>query len=388
MSMANESTSLDPALEAKLKRLRLRVELTDEETLTVKGVPANQLHFNKGRTNLLIKCSSGPMPCVVCVDDDLEYIGADQALSHAFIAAPTRQGWRILTLATSGGSAQGELTAGLEYALDILGVDHECGATPAPPEVRSRKLLRAWAESLNERGDAERIPPTLYRDEEIEQVASATLSWEGRLPLILGNAGTGKTNLLRGVANLLARRHDEVLSVNMGALMAGALFETGRESLLAALLREATDSGVVLALEQAEWALNGTPRALVLLRDALDRGARLIVTSTPDQERRFSVHPIQSRLEIVRLNELCASDTRRILEQLRPSIASHHGVEIDEEVERATVERSLSMSGALPGKAVRLLDAAAARTNLTRGNRVTLVDVYLAASRMHAPELA
>ena len=50
MPKANESTSLDPALEAKLKRLRLRVELSDEETLTVKGVPANQLHFNKGRT--------------------------------------------------------------------------------------------------------------------------------------------------------------------------------------------------------------------------------------------------------------------------------------------------------------------------------------------------
>jgi ATP-dependent Clp protease ATP-binding subunit ClpA len=384
--MTHESSVLDPALQAKLRRMNLRIELPDEQTLTVKGVPANRRHFNKARTNLLIKRSSGAVPCVVCVDDDLEYAGTDQALSKAFVAAPTQQGWRILTLGNLAGNSRGDFTAGLECALDILGVEEASDAATAAPETPSKKLLAGWGKNLTEAVSAGSTSPTLFRDEEIEQVVSATLSWEGRLPLILGEPGTGKTNLLRGIAYLLDRRHQEVLAVNMGALLAGTLFESERESLLAALLREAGDSGVVLALEQIEWAVNGTSRSLVLLRDALDRGTRLIATSTPDQERRFCVHPIASKLEIVRLHELCASDTRSVLEQLRSSISSHHAVGIDDELERATVERSISMSGSLPGKAVRLMDAAAARASLTDSGKVTFVDLYVAASRMLGPE--
>ena len=374
--MSNQST-LDPALEAKLKRMRLRFEIPDQDTLALKRVPANPNCFNKARTNVLIKRSTEGMPCVVCVDEDLEYMGADQALAHAFAAGPTQQGWRVLTF---GGSLHGDLTAALEFALGMLGVDDEPPES-APPTAARRRLLAAWAVNLTA-AVAGGSGATLFRDEEIEQVAACTLSWEGRLPLILGNAGTGKTNLLDGVARLLAARNREVLKVNMGAIMAGTLFESEREALLLALLREARESGAVLALEQAEWALIGAPRGPVLLREALDQGARLIATSAADHEQRFAMHPLESRLEIVPLKELCASDTRRILEVLRPSIAAHHRVEIDAEVEQAAVERSLSMDGSLPGKAVKLLDIATARASLAGGAKVTLLDVYVSASRM------
>jgi ATP-dependent Clp protease ATP-binding subunit ClpA len=374
--MSNECT-LDPALEAKLRRMRLRFEAPDQDTLTLKRVPANPSCFNKARTNVLIKRSTEEMPCVVCVDEDLEYMGADQALAHAFAAGPTQQGWRVLTF---GGSLRGDLTAALEFALGMLGAEEEPQESAAPVATK-RKLLAAWAVSLTD-AVAGGSGATLFRDEEIEQVAACALSWEGRLPLILGKAGTGKTNLLDGVARLLAGRNREVLKVNMGAMMAGTLFESEREALLQALLREARESGAVLALEQAEWALIGAPRGPVLLREALDQGARLIATSAPDHEQRFEIPPLESRLEIVRLKELCASDTRRVLELLRPSIAAHHRVEIDAEVEQAAVERSLSMDGLLPGKAVKLLDAAAARASLAGSAKVALIDVYVSASRM------
>jgi ATP-dependent Clp protease ATP-binding subunit ClpA len=149
-------------------------------------------------------------------------------------------------------------------------------------------------------------------------------------------------------------------------------------------LREARVLGVVLALEQAELALTGVPRGAAMLREALDNGARLIATSLENHESLFSVHPLESRLEIVRISELCRSDTCRILEQLREAIGKHHAVDIDAEVERAAVERSLSLPGALPGKAVRLLDAAAARARLTGASSVTVLDVYLVASRLPA----
>jgi ATP-dependent Clp protease ATP-binding subunit ClpA len=375
--MANECI-LEPALEAKLKRMRLRLEAPDPDTLALKRVPANQRCYNKARTNVLIKRSTGGMPCVVCVDEDLEYQGADPALAQAFAAGPTQQGWRVLTF---GGSLHGDLAAALEFALDLLGADEETGEAAAAPVAAKRKLLAAWAESVTN-AVAGGSGATLFRDEEIEQAAACTLSWEGRLPLILGNAGMGKTNLLDGVARLLAARKQEVLKVNMGAMMAGTLFESEREALLLALLREAREPGMVLALEQAEWAVMGAPRGPLLLREALDQGARLIATSTADHAQRFAVHPLESRLEMVRLKELCASDARRVLEVLRPSIATHHRVEIDAEVEHAAVERSLAMDGSLPGKAVKLLDVAAARASLAGSAKVTLLDVYVSASRM------
>jgi len=376
--MPNES-NLDPALEAKLKRLRLRLEMADQDTLVLKNVPANHSNFSKARTNLLIKRSTEGMPCVVCVDDDLEYAGTDPSLARAFAAGPLQQGWRVLTFA---GCLHGDLTAALEYALHFLGADEEPEGATVAPAATGKGLLAAWAENLTDAVAGGRMGPTLCRDEQVEQVAAGMLRWQGRLMLILGAAGTGKTNLLHGAASLLAGHQRKVLVVNTGTLMAGTLFESEREAVLMTLLREAGDSGAVLALEQAEWAVIGVPRGPVLLREALDRGARLMATTSMDHCRRFEIHPLASRLEVVQLSELCAGDTCRVLEALRPAIITHHGVRIDAEVEHAVVERSLSMEGLLPGKAVGLLDAAAAYASLSRSPAVTLMDVYLAAARM------
>jgi ATP-dependent Clp protease ATP-binding subunit ClpA len=70
------------------------------------------------------------------------------------------------------------------------------------------------------------------------------------------------------------------------------------------------------------------------------------------------------------------------LEQLRPFIAGHHRVEIAADVEHEAVERARAMEGALPGKAVKLLDAAAARASLSGSSVISLMDIYIAASRM------
>lgn len=378
--MATELT-IEPALDAKLRRMHLRAELTDEHTLTIKRVPADRQSFSKGRTNLLIKRSSEGMPCLVCVDEDLNYVGKDRVVAQAFAAGPTRQGWRILSFA---GSLHEGLSKTLEYALNILGADGGYAGDSDAPAATGRKFLATFAGNLTDAVLSRQACATLFRDEEVEHIAACVLSWQGRLPLILGACGTGKTNLLHGVASLLARRHKQVLTVNMGSVMAGTLFESEREAMLRCLLDEARDSGAVLAFEHAEWASIGIPRSLVLLREALDSGARLIATSTPDHRQRFAPDPLGSRLEVIHLNELCASDTRRVLESLRPSLAAHHDVEIDAEAEHTVVERSLSMGGSLPGKAVKLLDLAAARTSFTGVNKVNLIDVYVTAARMQS----
>ncbi|MGP8251897.1 MAG: AAA family ATPase [Terracidiphilus sp.] len=371
-------TVIDRSLEERLHRLQLRLEAPDEDTLAVKRVPADLRNFSKPRTNLLIKRMAEGRRCMVCVDDDLEYRGADQLLSRAFASGPTQQGWRILTF---GGGLEGNLSEALDYAFSFLGAEQRDRDVDAPATAGG-SLLQNWSTDLTRLSVASREKLTLFRDEEVEQVAACALGWQGRLPLIAGEPGTGKTNLANGVAQLLATHSRQVLAVNLGAVMAGTLFESERESALSQLLREAHEAGAVLVLEQAEWGLIGVSRGALLVRQALDEGVRLIATATPEHIPRFFVNPLGSRLEITKLQELCPGDTRSVLALLRPALEAHHGVQIDAEVEQAAVERAAALEGAMPEKAVKLLDSAAARASLNQSQSVGLIDIYIAASRM------
>jgi ATP-dependent Clp protease ATP-binding subunit ClpA len=370
---------LDPVLESRLKRMRLRLETPDEDTLAVKDVPASRQCFSKGRTNLLIKRPVQGQPCFLCVDEDLFYTGADQTLARVFASAPTRQGWRILSF---GGALPANLGSALEYAVAML----ESGAADLPKIENGKPalkgLLASWAKDLSLESESTHTPVTLFRDEELEQAGGCTLGWQGRLGLVLGESGTGKTNLMGGVARILRPLNRHLLGVNAGALMAGILFESERERLLQTLLTEAREEGVVLAVEQGEWLTIGVPRYAAILCDALDRGSRLLATAAPEHEHRFAVAPLISRLETVRLSELCANDSLQVLQALRPSLAAHHRVRIDADVERAAVDRARALPGALPGKAIKLLDAAAARARLNHCESVLLIDVFMAASRI------
>ena len=181
--------------------MRLRVELPDQDTLTIKRVPASQESFSKARTNLLIKRSTEGMPCVVCVDEDLDYMGTDQAMAQAFAAGPTQQGWRILALE---GSLHGDLSAALEYALSILGADKESGDASAAPIAAGRTLLAAWAENRYRCGCRRRERQLLFSATKLSsRLRLAPLAGRAGWPLILGDSGTGKTNLAawsRGLA--------------------------------------------------------------------------------------------------------------------------------------------------------------------------------------------
>ena len=137
-----------------------------------------------------------------------------------------------------------------------------------------------------------------------------------------------------------------------------------------------------MVLEQLEWAVIGVPRGLLLLRQALDHNARLIATSLPEHVKWYCAYPLETRLDIVTLRELCPGDTCRVLDSYAATIAAHHGVRITDKVIRAVSDRASALGGCLPGKAIRLLDSAAGRASLTGSSEVTVLDVYLTASRI------
>jgi ATP-dependent Clp protease ATP-binding subunit ClpA len=377
---------LDQGLEKKLRQLRVRVDATDADTLFLRNVPANKCCFNKVRTNLLIKRPRAGQPFIVCVDEDLEYTGTDTALLRAFSGGHRQQGWRVIYLEQGGA---GHSPALIENALRVLGSDGSEPVIDRSPDASQRAgdadapLLAGFGTDISEEVKVGEAEPTVGRDEKIEEVLATLAQWRARLPVILGRSGVGKTNLLYGVARRLKEREvsARLLSVDLGVLMAGTLFDSERESLLAALLKEAAASpGVVLALEHLELALLGVPRGQWLLAQALEQGLKMIGTSL--DASCLELTPLARRIQVVELSEPWPDEMGSMLGALRERISRHHRVGIDEEIIQAVIENDRLVTGwpSSPARAINLLDAAAARAALAGKSEVSLADVYLGCS--------
>lgn len=376
---------VEQELEKRLKQLRVHVDVPDGDTVLLRNVPANDRFFNKPRTNLLIKRPREGMPYLICVDEDLDYTGTDSALARAFVAGHKQQGWRVLFV---GHDTRADIQQVIEEALGAVGFDgREPELKPPAPGVEpgsDGKLLASFAVEVSTEAADE---PTIGRQERIEDVVSSLLQWQVRLPLIVGESGVGKTNLVRAAARRLkqCRPACRVVSVELGAVMAGTLFDSERESLLIALLKDASaQPQTVVVMEHMEMALIGVPRGHLLLGQALDDGARLIGTTLPAFESRFEVAPLERRLSLVELAEMGTDETSEVLSALRDRIAKHHQVEIGEPLIHAAIEAARPLAGHFPAKAIAMLDGAAVRAVLSDEREVSEFDICGAAA--HARE--
>lgn len=369
---------IERELVERLRQLHVSIDVPDEHTVCFRGVPADKRRFTKSRTNLLVKRPGSGMPFVVCIDEDLDYTGPDRTLAQAFAGAPRQQGWRVLPLAA-------EATAGFSEAvgaaLRVLGFDGAEPSAPEPGRSGGRLLDTAGIDltALARHGAAESV---CGRAEEIEIVASSLLTWGGQFAIVEGAPGAGKTNLLHGVARVLAERKPEarLIAVDSIAAIAGCLFPAERENILAALFTQAREAGAGLALERFDLAVAEAPYVPYLLADAMNRGLRAAGVAGPGALARFRESPLAGRVVPVILGEPGPDVVTAAVRAAAVRIAAHHGVTIADEVVGAAVARAESLPGALPGRAVRLLDTAAARAALRAAGAVDRYDLYLAAT--------
>jgi ATP-dependent Clp protease ATP-binding subunit ClpA len=373
--------AVEQELEKRLKHFRVRVDVPDGDTVLLRNVPANDRFFNKARTNLLIKRPREGMPYLICVDEDLDYTGADQALARAFASGHKQQGWRVLFV---GQQSQSSIQHAIEEALGAVGFDGrepELTLRASSDEAETRgKLLAVFATEVS--CDASR-EPTIAREDRVEEVVASLLQWQVRLPVIVGESGVGKTNLVHAAARKLkqCRPDCKVLSLDLSAVMAGTLFDSERESLLTALLKDVEEQpSIVVVMEHLEMAVIGAPRGHLLLGQALDRRIRAIGTTLPAYLSRFEVAPLKRRLQVIELTEMSVSETSEVLQALRERIAAHHHIEIDESLLDAVLDTAIALTGQLPAKAISLLDAAAARAVLAGESELSPFDVHSAAA--------
>jgi ATP-dependent Clp protease ATP-binding subunit ClpA len=373
---------LEQTLAKRLKQMRVRVDVPDDNTVFLRNVPTPERFFNKARTNLLIKRPEKGLPFLVCVDEDLRYTGTDAQVARAFSGGHKQQGWRVLFIDRSLKEDFQAVVAGALEAIGFDGLEPKI-CPPVAPAARAG-LLETFGKDVSARAAIAGCEPTIGRDERIEELLSSLLQWQVRLPVVVGESGVGKTNLIIGAARRLSRVRPElrIVSVDLGVLMAGTLFDSDRENLLAALLKEAGESAdTVLAMEHIEVGLIGVPRGPLVMADALDKGLRLIGTTLPNYLYGFETAPLARRLHLVELCEMGLDESLEVLTALRDGVSKHHRVEIGESLAQSAIDVSLALAGRLPAKAIALLDAAAARAVLSGEGRVSDYDLYTAAAR-------
>jgi type VI secretion system protein VasG len=256
------------------------------------------------------------------------------------------------------------------------------GAFPGSPDGKS--ALARYCTDLTERARAGQIDPVIGRVHEIRTMVDILLRRRQNNPLLTGEAGVGKTAVVEGLALAIAGgevppalRDARLLSLDVGALLAGASMRGEFESRLKSLLDEAGKSvqPVILFVDEVHTLIGaggqaGTGDAANLLKPALARGTLRTVGATTwsEYKRHIEKDPALTRrfqtLQVAEPEEAAAIEMVR---GLVATFAAHHGVTVLDEAVRAAVTLSHRYIPArqLPDKAISLLDTACARVAMS-----------------------
>jgi type VI secretion system protein VasG len=247
-----------------------------------------------------------------------------------------------------------------------------------------KSALQKYCTDLTARARAGEIDPVIGRAHEIRTMVDILLRRRQNNPLLTGEAGVGKTAVVEGLALAIASgnvpptlRDARLLSLDVGALLAGASMRGEFESRLKSLLDEAGNSvqPVILFVDEVHTLIGaggqaGTGDAANLLKPALARGTLRTVGATTwsEYKRHIEKDPALTRrfqtLQVAEPEEAAATEMVR---GLVGTFASHHGVTVLDEAVRAAVTLSHRYIPArqLPDKAISLLDTACARVAMS-----------------------
>ena len=247
------------------------------------------------------------------------------------------------------------------------------------PDSLADEPLAAYTVNLNEEVRAGRIDPLIGRQAEMERVLQILCRRRKNNPLLVGEAGVGKTALAEGLAYLIEQgevpevlAQATVFALDMGALLAGAKYRGDFEARLKAVLKElAAVPDAVLFVDEihtiigAGSAQGSTMDAGNLLKPALAKGQLRCIGATTYEEYRtiFSKdHALSRRFQKIDIAEPSVAETVQILQGLRPMFEQHHGVQYGDDAFQAAAELSAKYINErfLPDKAIDIIDEAGA----------------------------
>jgi ATP-dependent Clp protease ATP-binding subunit ClpC len=254
-------------------------------------------------------------------------------------------------------------------------------ATGGRPAAAS-DFVSQFGRDLTKLAKEGKLHPVVGRNEEIKRLARILLQAKKNNPMLVGDAGVGKTALVEGLAGKLAEPGApaalgklRIVELSLGALVAGTKYRGDFEERMQAVIRQAEeDPTLVLFIDEIHNLLgagsgSGSMDAADLVKPALARGTMRVIGATTTEEYRRHVEndaALERRFQIVWIEEPSRDSAVAILDAIRPNLEDHHGVRI----QRAAVERAVDLSirylpeRRLPDKALDLLDQACARAML------------------------
>lgn len=247
----------------------------------------------------------------------------------------------------------------------------------------SYNALKKFAINLNEQAESGKLDPIIGRDEEMRRVLQILSRRKKNNPLLIGEAGVGKTAIVEGIAwrivkgdvpeNLKSKR---IYVLDIAALIAGAKYKGEFEERLKGVIKETTESNgeIVLFIDEIHTLIgagggNGAMDAANILKPALARGdLRTIGATTLDEYQKYfeKDKALVRRFQTVLVEEPSVEDTISILRGLQERYEVYHKIEILDEALVAAAELSnrYIADRQLPDKAIDLIDESAARLRL------------------------
>ena len=243
--------------------------------------------------------------------------------------------------------------------------------------------LGKYAINLNEQARSGKLDPVIGRDEEIRRVLQILSRRTKNNPILVGEAGVGKTAIAEGIARRIIDgdvpenlKSKSIYSLDMGALIAGAKYQGEFEERLKAVVQEvvASDGEILLFIDEIHTLVgagksSGAMDAANILKPALARGdLRTIGATTLDEFQKYFEQDkaLERRFQKVMVDEPSQEDAVSILRGLKERYENHHQVRIKDEAIVAAVELSTRYitSRYLPDKAIDLVDEAASHLRL------------------------
>ena len=251
--------------------------------------------------------------------------------------------------------------------------------TDPHPEGRYEALER-YGRDLTEAANRDRLDPVVGRDDEIRRTLQVLSRRTKNNPVLIGEPGVGKTAIVEGLARRIARgdvpeglKDKRIVSLDLGALVAGAKYRGEFEERLKAVLKEIADADgrIVLFIDELHTvvgagAAEGAIDASNLLKPMLARGELHTIGATTLAEYRKHIEKdaaLERRFQPVLVSEPSVEDTISILRGLRERYEIHHGVQFKDAalVAAATLSHRYISDRFLPDKAIDLIDEAAAK---------------------------